>query len=125
MRLTGRRLPASALIATRASPSNSSSIGVSTYPGCNVLTRIGARSIASERAKASTAPHDAVATAAPRSGRRAVVPDMNVIDPVLVHLAAPYLAALNAPQKRMSIAGRSDALIRCKTRYSTSRTVLD
>jgi hypothetical protein len=72
---------------------------VSTYPGCNVLTRIGARSIASERAKASTAPHDAVATAAPRSGRRAVVPDMNVIDPPAFILAAPYLAALNAPQK--------------------------
>jgi hypothetical protein len=35
---------------------------------------------------------------------------MNVIDPPAFMSAAPYLAALNAPQKRMSIAGRSDAL---------------
>jgi hypothetical protein len=35
---------------------------------------------------------------------------MNVIDPPAFILAAPYLAALNAPQKRVSSAGRSDAL---------------
>ena len=81
---------------------------MSTSPGWMVLTLIGARSTARERAKASTAPHDAVATDAPRRGRAAVVPDMKVIEPPEGQIVAANFAALKAPQKRISRAGCSE-----------------
>ena len=70
-----------------------------------VLTRIGARSIASDRANASTAPQDAAPTGDPPVGFHADVPDMKVIDPPFIR-SAPYFAAYKDPQKRVSIEGR-------------------
>ena len=110
IRLTGKRAAAAARISPFFAPNNESSNGVSTYPGSIVLTRIGARSSASARANASTAPHDADATAAPSSGRHAATPDINVIDPPVAILGAAYFAAYSAPQNRVSIAGRKVSL---------------
>jgi hypothetical protein len=74
------------------------------------LTRIGAKSSANARAKASTAPQEAVATLAPGSGRTAAVPDIQVMDPPRSIFGAAYLAAKSAPQKRVSSAGRNAAV---------------
>src|SRR5581483_1647053 len=94
-RPTGNRFEYSVIKALRRSPSVSRK-GVSIRPGWIALTLIGARSTASARAKASTAAHEAVATDAPRIGRIAAAPDMNVIEPPALILVAADLAALKA-----------------------------
>ena len=61
------------------------------------------------RANPSTAAQEAVPMAAPGSGRIAAVPDMKIIDPPAPIFGAANFAALTAPQKRVSSAGRTDA----------------
>src|ERR1700683_2365050 len=109
IRFTGSRAASRSMNALFIAPASSSISGVSMNPGAIVLTRIGASSIASDRAHASMAPQDAAPTAEPPVGFHADVPDMNVIEPPFIR-SAPYFAAYNDPQKRVSIEGRGAEL---------------